>query len=170
MKKRQNGKMAVTIMAAIALIILYVIIFMFSDQNAEVSGNVSYRVSRKCVELLDHVAARHWSADLKDGLAAFFEHPFRKLAHFGEYACMAGLLYILWRQWMKRGLRLFILVTIWVFCSAGLDELHQIFSPGRYSSFGDVLLDTCGGIFGFFLCVLVERVCSRHGRFSNARK
>lgn len=170
LRKGQSGKVAVTVSAAIALIILYGIIFVFSAQDAETSGNVSYRVSRKCVELLDHAAARHWSTELKDGLAAFFEHPFRKLAHFGEYTCMAGILYVLWRQWMERDRRLFVLVVIWVFCSAALDELHQIFSPGRYNSFGDVLLDTCGGIFGYFVCVLVERGYGRLRRFSRARK
>ncbi|MCM1569335.1 MAG: VanZ family protein [Roseburia sp.] len=150
--------MAVTISAAIALFFLYCIIFIFSNQDGEVSGSVSYQVSKKCVELLGDVTDQNWNEERQNILAVYFEHPLRKLAHFTEFACMAALLYLLWRQWMDRGGRLFILVTVWVFLSAGLDELHQLFAPGRTASLSDVLLDTWGGIFGFLAGFLAERL------------
>jgi VanZ family protein len=62
----------------------------------------------------------------------------------------------MWCPWRDRGRKLYLLVTVWVFVSAALDEIHQLFVPGRYGSIADVLLDTCGGIFGILLCVLIE--------------
>ena len=45
--------------------------------------------------------------------------------------------------------------------SAGADEFHQLFVPGRYGCFADVVLDTCGGAFGLLVCVCVEKIVRR---------
>ena len=98
-------------------------------------------------------------------LTEWFEHPLRKLAHFSEYACMGILLYVLWSQWIRRGRRLYLLIGAWLFVSAALDEFHQFFVPGRYCSLKDVLLDTCGGITGMFVCAGITLLCEkRKGR------
>lgn len=151
-------KWAVTIVAALFLLLLYRIIFGFSAQDSEQSGSFSLMISEKCVELVNSIAGRHWSDVMVSELAAYFEHPLRKLAHFSEYACMGILVYTMWRPWKKRGFGLYGLTALWVFVSAAADEFHQYFVPGRYSSLADVLLDTCGGLFGVFLCVLFERL------------
>jgi len=57
----------------------------------------------------------------------------RKAGHVIEYAALAGL----WRRglggaWAPLGLAVL---------TAGLDELHQWFTPGRVGSMADVLLD-----------------------------
>ncbi len=162
----RKKKIVVTVSAAIFLLVLYVLIFGFSAQDGERSGSLSQMISEKCVELLNSLSGGNWTESFMQDLAAYFEHPLRKLAHFSEYACMGILLYILWRQWIKRGRKLYRLIGLWVFCSAGLDELHQLFVPGRYGSFADVLLDTCGGAFGMLLCVLAARFAAwlRHKR------
>lgn len=90
-----------------------------------------------------------------DNLAEYFEHPIRKLAHFSEYACMGFLVYLILSQWMDKCRKLYLLSVLWVFLSAAADEFHQYFVPGRYASFADVCLDTCGGVFGMLLCLAV---------------
>ena len=95
-------------------------------------------------------------------LAAYFEHPLRKLAHFSEYACMGILAFVLWSQWLKRGRALYLLTVVWVAVSAAADEIHQLFVPERYGSFADVCLDTCGGAFGLLFCVLLGKIVVRH--------
>lgn len=140
------------------LILLYLLIFAFSGQDGEQSGGISQLISEKCVELINSITGRHWSEIMMQSMTEYFEHPIRKLAHFGEYAVMGILLYILVSQWLERGKRLNLLVIGWVFVSAAADELHQYFVPGRYSSFADVLLDTCGGIFGVILCIIVLKI------------
>ena len=162
----RKKKILVTVPAAVLLLALYVLIFGFSAQDGERSGSLSQMISEKCVDLLNSLSGRNWTEGFMRDLAAYFEHPLRKLAHFSEYACMGILLYILWSQWIRKGRKLYLLIVLWVFCSAGLDEFHQLFVPGRYGSFADVLLDTCGGAFGMLLCAMMARLtaCFRRRR------
>lgn len=150
--------MAVSIVAAILLLFLYVIIFSFSEQDADTSGGLSHMISEKCVELMNSLAGGRWTDSFMAGLADYFEHPIRKLAHFAEYACMGVLVYVMWCPWKKSSKWLLLLGTMWVFVSASGDEIHQLFVPGRYGSFADVLLDTCGGCFGMTCCIILEKL------------
>lgn len=168
-RKGQWRKIAVTAVAAALLLLLYSIIFRFSAQDAEESGSISQFFSEKCVQILDTLSGASWSDGKMTELAMFFEHPIRKLAHFSEYACMGILVYVLWSQWMRRGRRLYALTAIWIFLSACCDEFHQYFVPGRYASFADVLLDTCGGVFGMLLCICTTALYRRFSK-RNRRK
>lgn len=167
MKKR---KIFVTAVSGVLLVLLYCVIFNFSAQNGEESGSLSQKISVKCVELVNNISGKNWSSDMKACLAEFWEHPIRKLAHFSEYACMGLLVYSLWSQWMRRGRGLYLLTVGWVFLSAALDELHQRYVPGRYGSFADVLLDTCGGVCGMLFCLAVLRLAKMPRGRRNKRK
>lgn len=157
-------KLAITVPAAVLLLALYILIFGFSAQDGEQSGSLSQMISEKCVEFFNSISGGSWTEGFRKSLAEYFEHPIRKLAHFSEYACMGILLYVLWIQWIKKGKRLYVLILLWVFCSAGMDEFHQLFVPGRCGCFTDVLLDTCGGAFGMLLCMALGRLLGRHRR------
>lgn len=154
-------KIAVTVPAAVLLLALYILIFGFSAQDGETSGSLSQMLSEKCVDFFDRLSGGHWTESFRQELTAYFEHPLRKLAHFSEYACMGILLYALWSQWIRKGRKLYLLILLWVFCSAGLDEFHQLFVPGRWGSFADVLLDTCGGACGMLFCAAAAGLSAR---------
>lgn len=149
----------VTAVLAVMLGLLYCVIFGFSGQDAEQSGSLSRLVSGKCVALVNSLAGEPWNPDDMDRMTEAFEHPLRKLAHFGEYACMGILVYALLCQWVADRRIRCLLTAGWVFLSAAGDELHQYFVPGRYASFLDVLLDTGGGVCGMLFCILAARVC-----------
>ncbi len=157
-------KIIVSIVSGILLLTLYSLIFSFSDQDAEQSGSLSRMISEKCVEIFNDLSGNGWTERVIEEWAEYFEHPIRKFAHFAEYACMGVLVYTLLRQWMKRTKRLYLITTLWVFLSAAGDEFHQLFVPGRWGSFADVCLDTCGGIFGILCCVLLEK-CYRRFKY-----
>lgn len=157
-KMRFDYRQAVTLVAAVMLFLLYITIFSFSAQDAEQSGGLSHRISETCVELAEKVSGETWTALVKAQLADLVEHPIRKLAHFAEYCYMGILVFAVWRPWLQRGNRFYGLVTVWVFLSAAGDEFHQLFVPGRYGSFKDVMLDTCGGIAGMALCIGAENL------------
>ena len=152
----------ISVCAGILLIILYVIIFSFSAQDGEQSGSLSRAISEKCVEVLNSFSGRKWSQTMREELAAYFEHPIRKLAHFSEYTCMGVLVFVLWSQWLKRRRALYLITVVWVSVSAAADEIHQLFVPDRYGSIADVCLDTCGGVFGLLFCVLLGKLAARH--------
>lgn len=160
----RTKKQVVTIVAALFLFLLYLIIFGFSAQDSEQSGDLSRMISEKCIEFVNALTGKKWSQMFMEELAVYFEHPIRKLAHFMEYACMGVLVYIMWRPWKERGRALFLLTLLWVFVSAAGDEFHQLFVPGRYGCVADVLLDTCGGGFGICVCVLGEKIWRRKGK------
>ena len=160
-------KILITVITVFLLVGLYSVIFSFSAQDAEESGSLSRMISEKCVEFFNHLSGNPWSDAVMEGFAEYFEHPIRKLAHFAEYACMGILVYILWVQWIMRGKVLCALTGVWVFLSAAADEFHQLFVPGRYGSFADVLLDTAGGLFGMVLCVVLENI---HQKWQLKRK
>ena len=84
--KSLKRKTAVTVLAAVWLLALYAVIFGFSAQDGEQSGNLSQMISEKCVELINSLSGGHWSQAFMEGLTEYFEHPIRKLAHFSEYA------------------------------------------------------------------------------------
>jgi len=164
----RKKKIVVSSIATIFLILLYALIFSFSEQDGETSGGLSRMISEKCVELLNMLSGKHWTELMMESMAEYFENPIRKLAHFCEYAVMGGLLFFMWYPWTglerkrymtkagkeRRSWPLVIKISIpWVFVSAALDEIHQLFVPDRYGNFWDVLLDTSGGCFGLFCCV-----------------
>lgn len=158
---RLQKKIIVTATASILLLVLYSVIFGFSAQDAEQSGSLSLRISEDAVAFFNSLTGGRWSRQFMDELALYFEHPIRKLAHFGEYTCVGILAYLIWRPWMERGKKLFFLVVAWVFLSGACDEFHQHFVPGRYGGFADVCLDTCGGCFGLLLCIAADRLLER---------
>ncbi|MCM1045165.1 MAG: VanZ family protein [Candidatus Gastranaerophilales bacterium] len=162
--RNKRRKQAVTLLAVLLLSLLYCIIFSFSAQDGEESGGLSRRVSEWCVEFVNVVADRQWSQEAVSDIAAYWEHPIRKMAHFSEYACMGVLVYVMWRPWRERGRRLYALTILWVLVSAAGDEFHQLFVPDRCGSFADVLLDTCGGVFGLLFCIVVEKIVHGRGR------
>ena len=143
------------------LLALYCIIFSFSDQDSEQSGSLSLMLSEKCVEFLNALTGKNWSEVFMEGLAVYFEHPIRKIAHFAEYAVMGILMYGVLRPWIRRGKKLYFVIGVWLFLSAASDEIHQLFVPGRYGSFWDVLLDLSGGLVGMFCLVWAEMLRRR---------
>lgn len=104
----------------------------------------------------------------------------RKTGHFLGYCILSLLLYraswtsmrqavtpdaLRWRDmfrdWSWRAALLALVCTVSV---AGLDELHQSFSPGRTASVADVALDESGGFLGQTAILLTSAVVVRGTR------
>ena len=147
----------VTIIAGFLLLLLYVAIFGFSGQDGDTSGNLSFHISELCVDFFKTVSGKNWSEVFMAELVEYFENPIRKLAHFGEYAVMGILVHIILIQWRKRDRYFYFILFLWVLISASVDEIHQYFVPGRYNSLIDVIIDTCGGMFGAFFCSVIYK-------------
>lgn len=71
-----------------ALAIMY-IIYSFSGQTGEESGNLSYEVSVKIVEIGNQVLDKGLQDWEISEVAASIEYPVRKLAHMSEYFILA---------------------------------------------------------------------------------
>ena len=156
--KAQRYKVIITSVTVVLLLLLYFLIFRFSAQDGEESSSLSQRITQKGVEIANSLSGNTWSEEKVAGLEDRYEHFVRKMAHFAEYAYMGMLVYVLWSQWICRSRKLYLLTTGWVFLSAAGDEFHQYFVPGRWASLWDVLLDTCGGVFGMLFSIGVAEL------------
>ena len=133
--KNNKKKIAVSVVAAILLVLLYLLIFAFSGQDGEESGSLSSMISEKCAELLNAISGKHWTQNVIDSMAAYFEHPIRKRAHFSEYACM-GVRGV-WRRRSGRVPSVSCPRTLWVFCGCGAGYLWRCVWTARMCLCGE---------------------------------
>ena len=79
------------------------------------------------------------------------------VAHFCLYF---GLAFLVVRVFRASGWRLRLLLLAWAAISAlgALDELHQLFIPGRDCEFGDWAMDTLGSGCGLLVGTFVTRL------------
>lgn len=96
----------------------------------------------------------------------------RKAAHFTEYAVLAivGMQAFRPHRLVGAGTRAILART--ALTAAALeavpvvDETIQLFVDGRSGQVGDVLIDTCGIVFGVGLSLAARVICSRCARCS----
>ncbi len=83
-------------------------------------------------------------------------HPWDWVAHLSMYG---GLGFLVARAAMLRGWRLRRLLWAALIFSAlaALDELHQLFIPGRDAEIGDWFFDTIGGALGLLVGLALMR-------------
>ncbi len=136
-----------------ALAIMY-LIFSFSSQTGEVSGNLSYKVSYKIVEAAE-IVDQAVDLGIEPGNTEYYVekiHPYvRKAAHMTEYFCLAVAVAFPFYVYGLRGFPLLLLAGIICVGFAGLDEYHQSFVEGRGPSLRDVGIDSIGVFFGIMV-------------------
>lgn len=146
--KKLRGKMkkqGLRIISIVFIILISVTIFGFSAQNGESSGSLSKSIIIKIADILNVNKNRTKFEDIGEKII-------RKLAHFTIYAFL-GICIATFITTFKMKEKLQVICSIiWSFLYAGTDEIHQLFSPGRHGSFGDVLLDTIGA--GVGICIV----------------
>lgn len=162
MERQLRLKKVITVIAVCLLIAVYIMIFLFSADDAAESSSLSVAVTRKLINLYYHFFSGNNNAVLTVPVVTDdAEAIVRKMAHFTEYMAVGFLSFgiaVMWLQRIKAGI---VAVTLQVFLSAGLDEIHQYFVPGRYASFRDVLIDTAGGIAGIMIVFLMYKIRKR---------
>jgi VanZ family protein len=92
----------------------------------------------------------------------------RKVAHFAEYAILAGLLWRALRGTIDAMPRLTVSAVAFLVAAlfAASDEYHQAFMPSRTSSVRDALIDCLGALVAVLICATISR--ARGSASSNA--
>lgn len=137
-----------------AVIVMYVI-FNFSAQTGVESGNLSYTVSHKIVEIGNEVLQKgmeDWEIEQK---AYEIEYPVRKLAHMTVYFILAVTVSLPFYVYGLRGFWLLLVAGLICVGFAFGDEYHQSFVDGRGPSIKDVGIDSIGVFFG----IMAVRIC-----------
>ena len=138
-----------------ALLMMYVI-FSFSAQTGEVSGDLSYKISYKIVETKNELFNENKSPEELSCAADGIHHYVRKAAHMTEYFLLAVAISFPLYVYGVRGIWLMILAGIVCVGFAGLDEYHQSFVDARTPSVKDVGIDSTGAFIGI---LLVQAFC-----------
>lgn len=129
----------------------YCLIWSFSSQNADQSGNLSdsllYRLLAGVSPHFADASSTAQAAAVE--LLSFFE---RKAAHMFLYFVLFLLLCFAWRFFVQGFAARTVLPALACAILAGVDEWHQTMVPGRSGEVWDVCVDLCGvGIAVVFL-------------------
>lgn len=137
----------------LCILILWMgVIFAFSNQNAEVSENVSDGFTSKVV---DTVASVKKDESIKENKKEIIEDSrffIRKTAHFSLYLVLGILIYLKVKDVKK--INPIIISLMFCILYACSDEIHQMFINERTAKVLDILIDTTGSLTGILLIYL----------------
>ena len=130
-----------------AVLLWMVLIFNLSAQVADESDKLSKGITRMIVQTVERVAPNA-NFDIKN-----FNHGIRKNAHFFAYLVL-GILVV---NALSAGECKFVAILICVLYAI-LDEVHQIFVPGRGPGIQDVFIDSVGASVGILMYLGFSRI------------
>ncbi len=163
-------KKCYTLVALMLLILLYLMIFFLSSEDAESSSDISTRVTKALLQFYYSIKGSGGNQQNIGYVVSATEGFIRKLAHFAEYAGVGFLSYSIVAAWYGTIWKGRLVVLIQLLLSAGADEVHQYFVPGRNASVKDVMIDLAGGIAGMIVMLLWIFLWKRVERYHNCSK
>ena len=122
-----------------------ILIFFFSNQNGQNSSEISNHFLNLLVNCFPNVP--------QDILSFII----RKFAHFMEYLVLGVLLLHLLKQYGKLERKYIVFSILFCIFYAFTDEFHQFFIAERVGSIFDILIDSCGSIFGIVFYIFQKK-------------
>ena len=130
------------------LVLTFISIFNFSNQDGQTSGGLSRKVARKIVDVFPYTKK----------IVEKSQPIIRKGAHLSIYT-LVGIFIMSYISTYKIHLKYKFLISILVgLVYASSDEIHQSFIPGRTASIIDVGIDTAGVFLGIILVLIIISV------------
>lgn len=130
----------------VLLVIWLVIIFIFSSQN----GSESTKTSGIFYNIINIFVK---DVSIKPTVVLVI----RKIAHFTEYCILAILLLNVIKDYSNINYKTLLLAFILCLLYAASDEWHQTFIDGRSGQLIDVIIDSCGSLFGIIIYKLTRK-------------
>lgn len=143
------------VVCLILLIFWMIVIFIFSNQNATVSENVSDGFTSKVVDVVSSVKEDEEIKENKKEIIEDSRFIIRKTAHFSLYLVLGVLAYLNIKDVKK--INPIIISLIFCVLYACSDEIHQIFVNERTAKMLDVFIDSTGALMGILLINLFSR-------------
>ena len=144
-------------------IIMMILIFYFSDQPGEISGDLSGGICYQMVSFAAEIFMTDWSQEEILLFSERIDYPVRKLAHLTEYALLGmaitlGVRYGRRKEWTEGYLYQYMSVQILGTLYAASDEWHQLYVPGRAGRMSDVLIDSLGIFIGWIVFQVIIKI------------
>ena len=144
------------IIFAILTIATFVTIFIFSSQNGEKSGFTSREFTKKIIEILQ--LDKNLSESEKENLIENSQFIIRKLAHFTIYTIAGINIFGFVNTFdMKKRNKILCALLVGIIYAIS-DEIHQMFSGDRTPAIRDVIIDSCGVLFGICIFLIFNKI------------
>lgn len=163
-----NKTQITRIIFLILSIITAVIIFMFSSENGEKSGNTSRNVIKNIIEIIP--STKNLSNEEKENIIENSQLLVRKLAHFSIYAILSFNIAGYIGTYNIENKKQIILALIICIIYSISDEINQNFLEGRACSIIDVGIDTCGSTFGILIMKIGRKIINKKDKKNNQTK
>ena len=131
------------IIKIILVIVWMLIIFLFSNQDASKSSNLSDSFIYKIVSIF---RSKDISDEKMELIISNNTFIVRKAAHFFVYFVLGILVYLLLKEFKVNNIVIYSLLLCYLYAVS--DEFHQFFIPGRSMEFRDTIIDSCGSFIG----------------------
>lgn len=140
----------------ILTITTFITIFIFSNQNGSESGSISREFTKKIIEILQ--LDKNLSESEKENLIENSQFVIRKLAHFTIYTIAGINIYGFINTYNIKKKNKVLGALLIGATYAMSDEIHQMFSGDRTPAIRDVMIDSCGVLFGIFIFLISNRI------------
>lgn len=141
------------------LILWMIVIFMFSNQNADSSQSTSDKVASGIVDAAEVVTKQEIPKEDREDFIEDTRVLIRKSAHFMLYFVLGVLTYLTFTSYSIPKTVLFSIIFCFLYACS--DEIHQMFSDGRTAKIIDIFIDTCGSCLAIGMCYFVKRLKNR---------
>lgn len=146
--------------AGILALVWMCVIFGFSAQGEEESGEVSEAFSYRIVSSTGIFFHLHLDEEELRKLASTIEGTVRKAAHMTEFGILAILICVWLGKWQCLENNRMVIAGAFTMLYAASDEYHQLFVPGRAGSVGDFVIDSIGAVLGINIFLGVKKCIS----------
>ena len=134
----------------------FITIFTFSNQNGDESGSTSREFTRKIIEILQ--IDKNLNEYEKEKLIENSQFIIRKLAHFTIYTIAGINIYGFVNTYnIKRKNKILSTLLVGV-AYATSDEIHQMFLENRTPAIRDIMIDSCGVLFGIAIFLILDKI------------
>ena len=154
MKKTGWQQAWVRTLTTLLTALVMIMIFGFSRQDAAASNDTSGFISGAVISVL----YRDYDTQDPEARKVIYDRVqvvVRKCAHFSEYTLLGFLIRLCLESWFGHRIRKRHTLPLTAFAGgaayAATDEWHQKLVNGRSGEWADILLDSCGVLFGVFI-------------------
>lgn len=152
--KKNSAVKKQTVFLFIAVMILMAMIFSFSSQNGTQSSRLSIKVSKIIAQTI-FFNYGSMDAEHQNFIVTELNFFIRKLAHFTVYTALGMLVYStlvsFGERFRHKGACALGICALY----AVIDEIHQYFIPERSMRLRDVIIDSCGSLFGIIIVSVI---------------
>lgn len=153
------------ILSFLPMMLMMYLIFSFSSQTGEESGNLSYEISYRIMEVKNDIL-NEGKTEAELAVSADAIHYYvRKAAHMTEYFILSWTIAFPLFIYGMRGKRLFFTTLLCSVLTAASDEYHQSFVGGRGPSVKDVGIDSIGAFAGTVITIFLAKLYLKKGEF-----